>query len=122
MILYDDGDIEILRLEKERWELIDKGHKATKKIKPSKAVSPLEKSSGQKLKNAGGSQDKKSKRIANGKQLPKNIKHRQKGASKSDFHQANVRESSEISNPEEIITSKAEEMSSGGSEGEQAFH
>ena len=50
---------------------------------------------------------------ANGKQPPKNIKHRQKGASKSDFHQANVRESSEISNPEEIATSKAEEMSSG---------
>lgn len=29
-ILYDDGDVEILRLEKERWELLDKGRKSTK--------------------------------------------------------------------------------------------
>lgn len=29
-ILYDDGDVEILRLEKERWELIDKGRKSIK--------------------------------------------------------------------------------------------
>ena len=36
VILHDDGDIEIIRLEKERWELIDKGHKATKKKNPQK--------------------------------------------------------------------------------------
>jgi hypothetical protein len=29
-ILYDDGDVEILRLDKERWELLDKGRKSTK--------------------------------------------------------------------------------------------
>jgi len=29
-ILYEDGDVEILRLDKERWELIDKGRKSTK--------------------------------------------------------------------------------------------
>lgn len=29
-MLYDDGDVEILRLEKERWELIDKGRKSSK--------------------------------------------------------------------------------------------
>jgi len=29
-ILYEDGDVEILRLEKERWELVDKGRKSTK--------------------------------------------------------------------------------------------
>ncbi|KAK4800886.1 hypothetical protein SAY86_021373 [Trapa natans] len=35
VILYDDGDVEILNLEKERWELIEKRHnKSTKKSKP----------------------------------------------------------------------------------------
>lgn len=29
-ILYDDGDVEILRLDKERWKLLDKGRKSTK--------------------------------------------------------------------------------------------
>jgi len=29
-ILYDDGDVEVLYLEKERWELIDKGGKPNK--------------------------------------------------------------------------------------------
>ena len=29
-ILYDDGDVEVLRLEKERWEIIDKEQKLVK--------------------------------------------------------------------------------------------
>lgn len=29
-ILYDDGDVEVLRLEKERWEVIDSDHKTSK--------------------------------------------------------------------------------------------
>ncbi|GMQ01733.1 hypothetical protein CsSME_00048275 [Camellia sinensis var. sinensis] len=29
-VLYDDGDVEVLRLDKERWELVDNGHKPTK--------------------------------------------------------------------------------------------
>ncbi|KAF7803880.1 sister chromatid cohesion protein PDS5-like protein A-like isoform X2 [Senna tora] len=42
VILYDDGDVEVLRLDKERWELVGKGGKPTKKIKPSKALSSLD--------------------------------------------------------------------------------
>ncbi|KAI8027341.1 DNA-binding protein SMUBP-2 [Camellia lanceoleosa] len=30
LVLYDDGDVEVLRLDKERWELVDNGHKPTK--------------------------------------------------------------------------------------------
>ncbi|CAL5330744.1 unnamed protein product [Camellia sinensis] len=30
VVLYDDGDVEVLRLDKERWELVDNGHKPTK--------------------------------------------------------------------------------------------
>ena len=29
-ILYDDGDVEVLLLKKERWELVDKGGKSAK--------------------------------------------------------------------------------------------
>lgn len=29
-VLYDDGDVEVLCLDKERWELIENGHKSTK--------------------------------------------------------------------------------------------
>ncbi|KAK4802635.1 hypothetical protein SAY86_000838 [Trapa natans] len=48
VVLYDDGDVEILNLEKERWELIEKGHnKSAKKSKlkttPTKRVSSAKK-------------------------------------------------------------------------------
>ncbi|KAI8524884.1 hypothetical protein RHMOL_Rhmol13G0184300 [Rhododendron molle] len=36
VVLYEDGDVEVLRLDKERWELIDNGRKPTKRSKPSK--------------------------------------------------------------------------------------
>lgn len=29
-VLYDDGDVEVLRLDKERWELVEKDHKSEK--------------------------------------------------------------------------------------------
>lgn len=34
-ILYEDGDVEVLNLEKERWELIDTGGKPTKVLRIS---------------------------------------------------------------------------------------
>ncbi|KAG4401440.1 hypothetical protein GLYMA_07G268200v4 [Glycine max] len=102
VILYDDGDVEILRLEKERWELIDKGRKSIKKIK----LSSFE-ASGQKHKGSSGSQSKKAKKIINGKQSPSKPVKR---ASKNNFHQEDAKEPSKISNPEETTTSKADEM------------
>ncbi|XP_029129811.1 sister chromatid cohesion protein PDS5 homolog A-B isoform X3 [Cajanus cajan] len=107
VILYDDGDVEILRLEKERWELIDKGRKSIKKIK----FSSLE-AAGQKHKGSSGSANKRTKKIIlpsriNGKQSPsKPIKR----ASKNNFHQEDAKETSETSNPEETTTFKADAM------------
>ncbi|XP_057536474.1 sister chromatid cohesion protein PDS5 homolog A [Amaranthus tricolor] len=44
VILYGDGDVEVLRLDKERWELIDNGHRPKKKTNttksPAKMISP----------------------------------------------------------------------------------
>ncbi|MCH94367.1 sister chromatid cohesion PDS5-like protein, partial [Trifolium medium] len=109
VILYDDGDVEILRLDKERWELLDKGRKSTKKIKRSSLET-----SGHKHKGSSGSPSKKKQKIVNGKQSPsKPVKPRKKYASKSVFHQEEAKESSEISNPEETMTYKADEMNSG---------
>ncbi|XP_018439839.1 sister chromatid cohesion protein PDS5 homolog A isoform X2 [Raphanus sativus] len=51
VILYEDGDVEVLRLDKERWELIDSG-KPTKKTKTSKRSSNKKGSSGSKHKNS----------------------------------------------------------------------
>ncbi|GMI64562.1 hypothetical protein like AT5G47690 [Hibiscus trionum] len=35
VVLYEDGDVEVLRLERERWELIDGGRKSVKKARVS---------------------------------------------------------------------------------------
>ncbi|XP_019463683.1 PREDICTED: sister chromatid cohesion protein PDS5 homolog A-like isoform X1 [Lupinus angustifolius] len=112
VILYDDGDVEILRLEKECWELVDKGHKSIKKIKPSSV-----KSSGKKCKASGGAPHKTTKKIVNGKQSPmKPVNRTKKCELKSNFDQEDAKETSEISNPEVIMTPKSDGMNSGGSE------
>ncbi|XP_054776795.1 sister chromatid cohesion protein PDS5 homolog A-like isoform X2 [Prosopis cineraria] len=115
VILYDDGDVEVLRLEKERWELIDKGRKSAKKIKSSKNLSSHQVSSGQKHKSSGGSQSKKSKKLINGEQSSrKNVKLGEKGKSNSNFHREDIKESSDTT-----MTSKADETDSGDFEGRQ---
>ncbi|KAM7268889.1 hypothetical protein ACFE04_011055 [Oxalis oulophora] len=59
VILYDDGEVEILRLEKEQWELVNRGGKTTKKSSSLKG-SPLKKvSSGQKTKTSSASRQNK---------------------------------------------------------------
>ncbi|XP_027920522.1 sister chromatid cohesion protein PDS5 homolog A-like isoform X2 [Vigna unguiculata] len=109
VILYEDGDVEILRLEKERWELVDKGRKSTK-IK----LSSLE-ASGQKHKGSSGSSRKKAKKIINGNQPSSKPVNR---ASKNNLHHEDAKETSEMSNPKETAAPKANEMYSGDSEEE----
>ncbi|KAK7292494.1 hypothetical protein RIF29_08275 [Crotalaria pallida] len=114
VILYEDGDVEILRLEKECWELVDKGRKSTKKIKPSSVVSSCKK-----RKGSSGSPSKTAKNTVNGKHSPnKSVNRAKKRVSKSNFNQEDAKETSEMSNPEETVTSKSDEMSTGGSEEE----
>ncbi|KAL1214039.1 putative sister chromatid cohesion protein PDS5 [Cardamine amara subsp. amara] len=53
VILYEDGDVEVLNLDKERWELIDTGGKpAKKKSSASKGSSSKKRSSESKHKNS----------------------------------------------------------------------
>ncbi|CAJ1962734.1 unnamed protein product [Sphenostylis stenocarpa] len=123
VILYDDGDVEVLCLEKERWEVVDKGGKATKVFNfsfffflslahfscssvPPKRYQISLKSTEKKQRSSSG---KKTKQIANGKKSPsKHAKHGQRGSLKMNLHQENAKESSELSNPEDTLISKAE--------------
>ncbi|XP_048323371.1 sister chromatid cohesion protein PDS5 homolog A [Ziziphus jujuba] len=119
VILYDDGDVEVLRLEKERWELIDNGRKSMKKpsskISPSKEVPPR-----QKNKNSDGSRwNKKAVKIVKGKRTPKKVlKHGQKDTSRSDHRETGDRGSADVFNLEGTAMSKVDERSSDSSEGE----
>ncbi|KAM6585541.1 hypothetical protein CsatB_012543 [Cannabis sativa] len=120
VILYDDGDVEVLRLERERWELVDNGRKPTKKSNSSKA-SPSKDISPGKTKNIDALRPKKTTtKIAKGKRTPKKaLKHGKKGASKGNHLETEDKESSDVSNLEPSRTSEVEdEMNSGGSEGE----
>ncbi|XP_038893526.1 sister chromatid cohesion protein PDS5 homolog B isoform X2 [Benincasa hispida] len=121
VILYDDGDVEVLRLEKERWEVIDSDRKTSKKLKLSKSLPSLEVTLGLKNKDFDGSHSiKKPFKITKGKRTPKkNLKHSQNGASKLKFSDAGEKGSSDISNPGTSKRSNVyDEVDSGDSEGE----
>uniref|UniRef100_A0A1J3FJR8 Sister chromatid cohesion protein PDS5-like protein B n=1 Tax=Noccaea caerulescens TaxID=107243 RepID=A0A1J3FJR8_NOCCA len=79
VILYEDGDVEVLRLDKERWELIDTGGKPTKKSNKSKRSSNKKRSSESKHKNSDGLQRDEDPiaTTPKGKRTPKkNLKHK----------------------------------------------
>lgn len=128
VVLYDDGDVEVLRLDKERWELVDNGRNPTKRSKPSKG-SPHKRLSSEKKKGFSSSsqQSKKSVNISppskvRGKRTPrKNLKGR-KGARKNNtssrLFNADDR-SPGISDPKLAEFSKVDDINSGDSEGEQ---
>jgi sister-chromatid-cohesion protein PDS5 len=59
VVLYDDGDIEVLRLDKERWELVDKSRKPVERINFSKSPPSKEKSHEGKMKTSGDLRKKK---------------------------------------------------------------
>ncbi|XP_022142523.1 sister chromatid cohesion protein PDS5 homolog A isoform X2 [Momordica charantia] len=121
VVLYDDGDVEVLRLEKERWEIIGSDQKSSKKLKLSRSLPSFEVKLGLKNKDSGGSHSiKKPFKITKGKRTPKkNLKLGQNGASKIKFSDAGEKVSSDISNPGIAKRSNVhDEMDSGDSEGE----
>nr|KJB34763.1 hypothetical protein B456_006G082000 [Gossypium raimondii] len=117
VVLYDDGDVEVLRLERERWELVNAGCKSVKKAKsPKGSKGPLkERSPGQKSKSLGGSrQNKSSVKMVQRKRTPKrNLKHTQKSTLKSN---ADDEEAADLSKSTAAL--KNDKMNSDQSEGE----
>ncbi|KAI3765368.1 hypothetical protein L2E82_15400 [Cichorium intybus] len=86
VVLYDDGDLEVLRLDRERWKLVE-GHKLAERKLLSYSPPPKEGSS-KKMKSSGSSkQTKESTDISpssmvRGKRTPRqNLKQGQKGVS-----------------------------------------
>ncbi|CAI0440273.1 unnamed protein product [Linum tenue] len=104
VILYDDGDIEVLRLDRERWELIEKGRNATKKLSSSKRAPSKEESPRLKKRSRGGAQQNKknSTKIAKGKRTPKkNSKRVLKEPEESEHSDASEAELAPPSDDEE---------------------
>ncbi|KAD4982238.1 hypothetical protein E3N88_18909 [Mikania micrantha] len=88
VVLYDDGDVEVLQLDKERWEFIENEHKPKQQKRLSN--SPISKggSSKKKIKHSGSSKKTKestdisTSSMTRGKRTPrKNLKQGQKGVS-----------------------------------------
>ncbi|KAJ9180800.1 hypothetical protein P3X46_009007 [Hevea brasiliensis] len=112
VILYDDGDIEVLRLEKERWELADNGRKSMKKSNSLKHPRSTKVSPAKKSRSPGNiHQNKKSEKIVKGKRTPKKN-------SKRIHKEPEDKDDSDASNPEPTEESKGDEPKQGGSNGE----
>ncbi|KAL8046058.1 hypothetical protein ABFX02_08G154700 [Erythranthe guttata] len=105
-VLYDDGEVEVIRLDKERWELIDSDPKP-KKSGSSKGLSTKGGSSVKGRKSSGGpKQGKKSKeksvsQVKRKRSSVTNPKRRPKNKSKS--------ESSEESGADDLTSEEKEE-------------
>ncbi|XP_040362062.1 sister chromatid cohesion protein PDS5 homolog B isoform X1 [Rosa chinensis] len=113
VVLYADGDVEVLRLEKERWELVDNGRKPTKKSNSSKKSPSKEVTPGQKSKSMGSSsKSKKSTKTVKKKRTPSKNLDGKKGGSKRKQWGSRERESSDVSNIEPNLVSKVDEMNS----------
>ncbi|KAJ4831103.1 hypothetical protein Tsubulata_033020 [Turnera subulata] len=112
VILYDDGDVEVLRLEKERWELIDNGRKSSKKSNPLKRTPASTVSPVQKNRNSSSlRQNKKSVTIVKRKRTPKKYVKRVDKSTED-------KEDSDMSSPELIMASKGDKIRSGDSQEE----
>lgn len=116
VVLYDDGDVEVLRLEKERWELVADDHRPKKKS-PPKVISAKKKSrlsdgseTTESAKRGGRSSAVKGKRAQK-----KNFKHEKKVVlhGKNAAASEEVENRSEISNVEPTVSSDIDELEDG---------
>ncbi|GMH26851.1 hypothetical protein Nepgr_028694 [Nepenthes gracilis] len=107
VVLYDDGDVEVLCLEKERWELIDDGHGPKKRPttlkSPDKGVFPIKKS-----ESSDGSRQKRSdKRSSSNKGKVaegKNSTWKDASGGKATSSSEEAENRSDLSNPELVIS------------------
>ncbi|KAL2524137.1 hypothetical protein Adt_09191 [Abeliophyllum distichum] len=118
VILYDDGDVEVLRLDKERWELVDKGQKAVKRSNSLKGSFPKGVSSGNKRKSIGSSREDKTRaeislpsQVRRKRTAQEKVKRIQKGVlkSKSSTHR---RGSPVVARPESSTKSSLDDVES----------
>ncbi|RZC50995.1 hypothetical protein C5167_019417 [Papaver somniferum] len=116
-ILYDDGEVEVLQLGRERWELISDGQHPRKRLKsskspPSKGMSaqkrkrtPTDSKLSIKSEKRSSSSGVRQKRAPKRSVKPKKIILPESSISGSDFSDAEGKENSDIT-PEPVTTSK----------------
>ncbi|KAI3870579.1 hypothetical protein MKX03_022772 [Papaver bracteatum] len=131
-ILYDDGEVEVLQLGRERWELISDGQHPRKRLKsskgpPSKGMSAQKRKrtpSGSKLsiksEKRSSSSGVRQKRAPKRNVKPKKIILPESNISGSDFSDAERKENSDIT-PEPVTRSKFSDTNSGDSEEKQSL-
>lgn len=126
VVLYDDGDIEVLCLDKERWKLIENDHKPTKRKRLSNSPPPKGGSSKKKIKSPGSSkQTKESSDISptsmvRGKRTPrKNLKQGQKGVSQRPAYLEMAKSKDSDAKATEEQTKDAESSSSDSVSGQE---
>lgn len=122
VVLYDDGDVEVLRLEKECWELLGDVQKPAKGSNSKKVSGYKKVSEERKNKTLDASRQKKETDKMSpllqvrGKRTPrKNLKYGQKGPTKSSLSKRSLL----LGKPLTTSKSKADNLSSGESESEQ---
>ncbi|XP_042477295.1 sister chromatid cohesion protein PDS5 homolog A-like [Macadamia integrifolia] len=125
VILYDDGDVEVLNLEKQRWELIHDAHKPRERLKapkisPSKGV--LRQQKQDKMTPGGPRWNNKS--VNKRKRTPKKTRgHRRSRISESKADsdsQVESGSSAHSSSPDHSITVKRNEMDAEKSQAEES--
>lgn len=115
VVLYDDGDVEVLRLEKEHWELIDNEHRPKRKTITTK--SPLKVISAKKSKLSDRSEKMESAKRSSGvkgkRAQKKNLKLDKKKVLVDGNNAAaseEVENRSDISNVEPTVSSDIDEI------------
>ncbi|KAI3698228.1 hypothetical protein L6452_31341 [Arctium lappa] len=110
VVLYNDGDVEVLRLDKERWELVSKSSKPTKRNRLSKSPRSKGGSSKKNIKSLDNAKKKyeglidiSPSSMVRGKRTPrKNLKQKQKGVFRRtlEYSEAERKEDPDMSEPE----------------------
>ncbi|KAF6145104.1 hypothetical protein GIB67_013455 [Kingdonia uniflora] len=129
-IMYDDGDVEVLQLDKELWEITTNDGQPRKrlqspKISPSKGLSLQQK---KKSRTPSGSKRKNrpTKKSSSGKKRTPKIKEERdereilESGSEAEYSLDKKREASDLSNAEPTTTSKVDDNNSGDSEEKSA--
>ncbi|KAL9237009.1 hypothetical protein vseg_011602 [Gypsophila vaccaria] len=122
VVLYDDGDVEVLRLDKERWELVDDGPRSKKKTNISKSPSKQIFTNKESNLSAGSRGKGSNKRSSNAKgkgsrtEISKRIKKAvtERKTDSSD----EVENNSNVSNAEPSVSSDLDDMESGDHKGD----
>ncbi|XP_074271941.1 sister chromatid cohesion protein PDS5 homolog A isoform X2 [Silene latifolia] len=126
VVLYDDGDVEVLRLDKERWELVDDGSRSKKTANtmksPSKQILPSKTDKKSKVSEESG--DKESNKRSSGgkgkKSQRKNLTPRRKAITKGKISNSDeVKSRSDVSNAGPSESSDLDEIESGEHNGDR---